>query len=127
MPVPSRRVTDAEMAAKTDAVLKAIMKNQGITPEEFARRVSDTPLPVNPMRSFGLAVQAERKSRNMSRRELASRAGLSLRFVAALERGFVKDLSLAAFFNVAFGLGVSPEHLVQKSGWNDYDDGEQKG
>jgi hypothetical protein len=121
MSIPSRRVTDAEMAVKSVAVLKKLMDDRGLTPEEFARRVRETPLPANPMRPFGLAVQAERKARNMSRKQLASKAGLTPRFVMALERGFLKDLSLAAFFNIAFALGVSPEHLVEKSGWTDFE------
>jgi DNA-binding XRE family transcriptional regulator len=119
MGVPSRRVTDAEMAAKTDLVLKKLMAERGLTPEEFARRVKDFQLPFNPMRPLGLAIQAERKARNMSRRQLANRAGLSPRFVTALERGFLKDLSLAALFNIAFGLGVSTEHILKRSGWSE--------
>jgi DNA-binding Xre family transcriptional regulator len=118
MGVPSRRVTDAEMAAKTEVVLKKLMEERGITPGEFARRVRESRLPVNPIRPLGLAVQAERKARNISRKQLASRAGLSLRFVTALERGFLEDLSLAALFNIAFGLGVSPEHILDESGWS---------
>jgi transcriptional regulator with XRE-family HTH domain len=105
------------MAAKTDAVLKKLMEERGLTPQELARRLRECQLPFNPMRPLGLAIQAERKARDMTRRQLASRAGLSPRLVTALERGFLKDLSLAALFNLAFALGVSVEHLLEKSGW----------
>jgi DNA-binding XRE family transcriptional regulator len=119
MGVPARRVTDAEMAAKTDVVLKKLMKDRGLTPEEFARRVAEYRLPSNPMRPLGLAIQAQRKEKGMTRKQLATRAGLSPRLVTALERGFLKDLSLAAFFNLAFALGVSVEQIVEKSGWSE--------
>lgn len=117
MGVPSRRVTDAEMAAKTDVVLKKLMEERGLTPEDLARRLREYELPANPMRPLGLAIKAERLAGNMSRKQLASRASLSLQLVTALERGFLKDLSLAALFNIAFALSVSPEQLLKKSGW----------
>lgn len=122
MGVPSRRVTEAEMATKTDLVLKKLMKEHGLTREELERRLAEVHLPSNPMRPLGLAVQAQRKEKGMTRRQLASRAGLSPGLITALERGFLKDLSITALFNLAFGLGVSVEHIVEKSGWSHFDD-----
>ena len=61
------------------------------------------------MRLLGAAIKTERLVKHMTRRQLASRAGISLRLLTDLERGFLSDLRLAAFFNIAMALGVTQQ------------------
>ena len=64
--------------------------------------------------SAGRAVRARREAHGWSQRELAERAGLSLRFLAELERGS-GNISLARFADVAAALGVAPAELLAAS------------
>jgi ribosome-binding protein aMBF1 (putative translation factor) len=109
MEPPSHLVTDEEVAARFDAVVEELIREKGVTREELERLMSERALPCNPIRPLGLAIKAERQAKQMSRRQLARRAGVSLSFLTALERGVLPDLALSAFFNIAYALGVSPE------------------
>jgi len=71
------------------------------------------------MRLLGAAIKTERLVKHMTRRQLASRAGISLRLLTDLERGFLSDLRLAAFFNIAMALGVTAEYLARD--WSEYE------
>ena len=61
--------------------------------------------------SVGARVRALRESRQMSRRELSERCGVSERFLAQLETGR-GNISLARFADVAAALGVAPAALL---------------
>src|SRR5262249_61970982 len=63
------------------------------------------------LREVGRRVRALREGLGWTQRELATRAGLSVRFLAQLEHG-EGNISLARFADVATALGVDPAGLL---------------
>jgi DNA-binding Xre family transcriptional regulator len=120
MGVPSRRVTEREMAEKAEVGLNRLAKERGISREEIDRRITECRLPFNPMRPLGYAVQAHRKERRLTRKKLAERSGISLTTLVLLERGNLKDISLANLINLAFALQVSVDAILIRAGWRDF-------
>jgi DNA-binding XRE family transcriptional regulator len=116
MDAPCRRVSDKEMEAVIGKALMHLMAKHAITPEQLKRKLMESTILLKPMRPFGLFVQAQRRAQNMTRRQMARRAGLNLHVVTALERGLL-PLSLTVLMNIAFALQLSPEYILQKSGW----------
>lgn len=57
-------------------------------------------------------VQAFRKMRGMSAKELSERAGLGTNFVAQLERGTSKNPNIENVFKLAQALDIEPEYLL---------------
>lgn len=96
MGVPSRRVTDREMTETAEIGLNRLAKERGMTRQEIDRRVTECHLPFNPMRPLGHAIQAERRAKTWTRKELAERSGIPLVELIMLERGNLQDLSLAS-------------------------------
>jgi len=113
------RVTDQEAALKYRTLVEKLALLNGVSVRELDRRVRDCVLPANPMRLLGAAIKTERLVKHMTRRQLASRAGISLQLLTDLERGFLSDLRLAAFFNIAMALGVTAEYLARD--WSEYE------
>ena len=60
---------------------------------------------------IGQNIQAARKQLNMSREELAEKAGLSAKFIGNIERG-EKAVSLDSFICIANVLGASADALL---------------
>lgn len=67
------------------------------------------------LRRVGQRIRARRVSLGITQKQLASRANLSLRFLAELERGG-GNISLRRFAEVAAALGVSPAVLLSDAG-----------
>ncbi len=63
------------------------------------------------LETVGQAVRSHRERRGWSRRELASRSGVSERFLAQLEAG-LGNISLRRFAEVAHSLGTTPSALL---------------
>ena len=59
---------------------------------------------------LGERVRSLRQSQNITQEELAYRSGLHRTYVGCIERG-EKNVSVAAIFKVARGLGVEPWEL----------------
>lgn len=56
-----------------------------------------------------------RHDRKLTQEELADRAGLSMRYVGAIERGDV-SASVTVLGQIADALGIEPGELLRKSG-----------
>src|SRR5262249_60022036 len=66
------------------------------------------------LREVGRRVRALREGLGWTQRELASRAGLSVRFLAQLEHG-EGNISLVRFAEVGAALGVDPAGLLREA------------
>ncbi len=64
--------------------------------------------------TVGSAIRARRRALGWTLRELAEQAGLSLRFVQAVERGQA-NVSIARLADIAAALGVDPAELLARS------------
>ncbi|MFC6446138.1 helix-turn-helix domain-containing protein [Shinella zoogloeoides] len=56
-----------------------------------------------------------RHDKKLTQEELADRAGLSMRYIGAIERGAV-SASVTVLGQIADALGVEPGELLQRSG-----------
>lgn len=66
------------------------------------------------LQEVGERVRKRREARSLTQKQLAERSGLSIRFLAQLERG-EGNISLARFADVAAALGVMPADLLAHS------------
>ena len=63
---------------------------------------------------MAMNLRRKRHDRHMTQEELAERAGLSARYVGAIERGDV-SASVAVLGQIAEALGVEPGELLRRS------------
>ena len=68
-----------------------------------------------PTASFGAVLRRLRSAASLSQEELAERAGLSARYVGAIERGDV-SASVTVLGQIAEALGTEPGDLLKRSG-----------
>jgi XRE family aerobic/anaerobic benzoate catabolism transcriptional regulator len=66
------------------------------------------------LQEVGERVRRRREARSLTQRQLAEQSGLSIRFLAQLERG-EGNISLLRFAEVAAALGVTPAELLADS------------
>jgi DNA-binding XRE family transcriptional regulator len=62
---------------------------------------------------FGLAVRKRREAQGLSQQQLADSAGVSLRYIGALEAGD-NSPSLTAIFQLCDALRISPAELLEE-------------
>ncbi|MEW8627039.1 MAG: helix-turn-helix transcriptional regulator [Candidatus Thiodiazotropha sp.] len=60
---------------------------------------------------FGLIIRQKRTAKGLTQQGLAEASDLSLRYIQELEAG-QKQPTLKSLFLLAFGLGMTPQHLI---------------
>ena len=65
-------------------------------------------------RALGLAIKEAREKRQISRQDLGRNAGLSLRRLIGIERGFAGELPVTDFFRISFALRMRPDELAER-------------
>ena len=67
---------------------------------------------------LGITITMLRKLRGMSQEKLAEKAGISRSLLSVIEApGVAHSFSLEVLFNIADALGISPEELLNASGF----------
>ncbi len=76
--------------------------------------MSFAPHQTDPLREFGLAVRRERSAQHLSRKALAEKSGLSLRFLAEVESGR-GNISYLKLRSLAAALGLTGSSLIARA------------
>lgn len=108
---------DAVRRAFAANVLR-IIEEQGLTLEEFERRVSAAQDNLDEgfhERAFGRAVKKLREERGMTRKTLAGRIGVPVRAIVQIERGHGGDLvSMPEICKIAAALKLHPHEFMAR-------------
>jgi|SRR5579872_5294435 len=106
---------DAVRLAFARNVLK-IIKEKGLTIQEFERRLAEAQKGLNAgvhERAFGRAVKKLRQERKMTRKALATSAGIPMRVLIQVERGHGGRLvSVPEVCRIAAALKLRPHELM---------------
>ena len=65
-------------------------------------------------RALGLAIKEAREKRQISRKDLGRNAGLPLRRLIGIERGFARELPITEFFRISYALRMRPDELAER-------------
>jgi DNA-binding transcriptional regulator YiaG len=87
--------------------LRKLLLEKGLSVEEadtaFRKANEEDPQSMVP-RALGLVVRQLREKQKMSRAQLSRASGLSVRFIAKVERGRAKNATITDVVRIAFGL-----------------------
>jgi DNA-binding XRE family transcriptional regulator len=99
------------------ATVSEMVEERGWTAEEFRRRLvaaaRDLDAGVHE-RALGRAIKNLREDRNMTRRSLATSAGIPVQRLIHAERGHGGKLSLPEVCRISAGLNLRPYELIQR-------------
>jgi DNA-binding XRE family transcriptional regulator len=99
------------------ATVSEMVEERGWTAEEFRRRLvaaaRDLDAGVHE-RALGRAIKNLREDRNMTRRSLATSAGIPVQRLIHAERGHGGGLSLSEVCRISAGLNLRPYELIQR-------------
>jgi DNA-binding XRE family transcriptional regulator len=99
------------------ATVSKIVEEKGWTPEEFQRRLVEAARDLDTglhERALGRAIKNLREERNMTRRALATLAGISVQRLIHAERGHSGQLSLSEVCRISAGLNLHPHELMER-------------
>jgi len=98
------------------ANVRTIIKEKGLTLEEFERRVAEARTDLDAgvhERAFGRTVEKLRHVRNLTRKRLAGSAGIPVRVLIQIERGQCGNLiSVPEVCRIAAALKLRPHELM---------------
>ena len=107
---------DAINKAVGEAV-RQIREEKGLSVEEAEALVKQAAKKVDifrAARALGIVVRRLREQQKLTRAELSSASGLTLRFIIDLERGKAHDASLTDIVRICFALNVAPTDFVSQ-------------
>ena len=107
---------DAINKAVGEAV-RQIREEKGLSLEEAEALVKQAAEKVDAFRAaraLGIVVRRLREQQKLTRAELSSASGLTLRFIIDLERGKAHDASLTDIVRICFALNVAPTDFVSQ-------------
>ena len=99
------------------ATISKIVEEKGWTPEEFRRRLVEAARDLDTSlheRALGRAIKNLREERNVTRRSLATLAGIPVRRLIRAERGHSGQLSLSEVCRISAGLNLHPYELMER-------------
>jgi len=107
---------DAIKKAFGEAV-RQIREEKGLSLEEAEALVKQSMEKVDlsrATRALGIVVKRLREQQNLSRAQLSSASGLTLRLIINLERGKAHDVSLTDIVRICYALNVPPPDFVSQ-------------
>jgi len=107
---------DAINKAFGEAV-RQIREEKGLSLEEAEALVNQAVGKVDlsrAARALGIVVKRLREQQKMSRAQLSSASGITLRFIINLERGKAHDASLTDIVRICYALNVAPTDFISQ-------------
>ena len=107
---------DAIKKAFGEAV-RQIREEKGLSLEEAEALVKQANEKVDlsrAARALGIVVRQLREQQKLSRAELSSASGLTLRLIINLERGKARDASLTDIVRICYALNIAPSDFVSQ-------------
>ena len=107
---------DAIKKAFGEAV-RQIREDKGLSLEEAEALVKQSMGKVNlsrAARALGIVVRRLREQQKLSRAQLSSASGLTLRLIIKLERGKAHDASLTDIVRICYALNIAPTDFVSQ-------------
>ena len=107
---------DAIKKAFGEAV-RQIREEKGLSIEEAAALVKQSMGKVDlsrAARALGIVVRRLREEQKLSRAQLSSASGLTLRLIIKLERGKAHDASLTDIVRICYALNIAPTDFISQ-------------